>query len=263
MDLGLQNKVFFVAASTKGIGYGIAKALVNEGASVLIGSRSESELKQAVNSLTTINDVKIAGHSFDASNLDSVHSWIEFGIREFGAPDGLVINAGGPPAGKFLDFDESDWQDAFELTLMSAVRMIYMVLPYLRSNGHGSVLSVTSSSVKEPIDNLLLSNVMRSGVTSLMKSLSIEFGPENIRFNNLVPGRIDTERVKHLDEINASRLGITIEEYRKKMFREIPLGRYGTIDEIGRAGAFLLSDAASYINGVTLLVDGGKTKTVW
>ena len=104
---------------------------------------------------------------------------------------------------------------------------------------------------------------MRSGVTSLMKSLSMEFGPENIRFNNLVPGRIDTERVKHLDEVNASKLSITPEEYKNKVSREIPLGRYGTIDEIGRAGAFLLSEAASYINGVTLLVDGGKTKTVW
>jgi len=263
MDLGLKDKAMFVAASSKGIGFGVAKALAEEGADVLIGSRDKGHFDKSVEELDKLGKGRIVGHFLDASDARSIKEWIEFGTAKLGDPDGLLVNAGGPPAGKFLDFYDSDWQNAFELTLMSAERMIKAVLPKMRKKGKGSVLAVTSSSVKEPIESLLLSNVMRSGVTSLMKSLSFEFGPENIRFNNLVPGRIDTKRVKHLDETNSKMLNIPLEEHKKNEMSTIPLRRYGTTDEIGRAGAFLLSDAASYISGVTLLVDGAKTKTVW
>lgn len=263
MDLGLKDKKVFVAASSKGIGYGVAKALAEEDANVLIGSRNKEQMDKSAEELDKLGTGKIVGHFLDASDARSVKEWIEYGIAKLGDPDGLLVNAGGPPAGKFLDFYDSDWQEGFELTLMSAIRMIKGVLPKMREKGKGSILSVTSSSVKEPIESLLLSNVMRSGVTSLMKSLSVEFGPENIRFNNLVPGRIDTDRVKKLDEINSKMLNIPLEEHVKNEKSTIPMRRYGSTDEIGRAGAFLLSDAASYISGVTLLVDGAKTKTVW
>ena len=147
--------------------------------------------------------------------------------------------------------------------MLSSVRMIRAVLPHLRARGGGSILAVTSSSVKEPIDILLLSNVMRSGVVSLLKSLSRELAAEHIRVNNLVPGRILTDRVKSLDAIGAKSAGRSVAEQQAMQEGQIPWGRYGTIEEFGRAGAFLLSEAASYITGETLIVDGGAMKTVW
>jgi len=146
---------------------------------------------------------------------------------------------------------------------MSAVRMIRAVLPTFRRKGSGVILTMTSTSIKEPIDLLLFSNVFRSGVVSLVKTLSVELAPERIRINNLVPGRMDTDRLRELDHVNAERRSITVAEQKKEQERSIPLGRYGTIQEFGAAAAFLLSDQASYITGSTLVVDGGKTKTVW
>ena len=176
---------------------------------------------------------------------------------------GLLINAGGPPKGMFEELDEKAWQDAFELTLMSAVRLIKEVIGPMKQNQGGSILTVTSTAVKEPIDVLLLSNVFRSGVTSLVKSLSADLAKYNIRVNNLIPGRINTERLKTLDTMVAQKKGVTVEEIQAATYQQIALGRYGTIDEFGKAGAFLLSDAASYITGASLVIDGGLTKTVW
>ena len=177
--------------------------------------------------------------------------------------DGLVVNAGGPPTGGFDDFTDQDWQDAFELTLLSSTRMIRAVLPSMRQQGGGSIVTVTSSSVKEPIDILLLSNVMRSGVTSLAKSLSTQLASEKIRVNNLVPGSINTDRLRDSVRVQAEALGISFETRWQGRGGAVPLGRFGEPDEFGRAGAFVLSEAASYITGETLVVDGGAMKTVW
>jgi len=133
----------------------------------------------------------------------------------------------------------------------------------MRRQGSGSILTVTSSSIKEPLDNLLLSNVFRSGVVALVKSLANELAGEGIRVNNIVPGRIDTSRVHAIDTMNAGKKGISLEDERQVQFGEIPLGRYGTIEDMGAAGAFLLSDAAQYITGATLVVDGGKSRAVF
>ncbi|MBT7671399.1 MAG: SDR family oxidoreductase, partial [Proteobacteria bacterium] len=169
----------------------------------------------------------------------------------------------GPPAGLFDDFDDADWASAFELTLLSAVRMIRAVLPSMRAGQSGSIVTVTSSSVKEPIDMLLLSNVMRSGVTSLAKSLSRQLAGEGIRVNNLVPGAINTDRLRGLMETQAARTGEPFKKLWDSRAATVPLGRFGEPDEFGQAGAFLLSDAAAYITGETLIVDGGAMKTVW
>ena len=174
-----------------------------------------------------------------------------------------MVNAGGPPTGGFDDFTDQDWQDAFELTLLSSTRMIRAVLPSMRQQGGGSIVTVTSSSVKEPIDILLLSNVMRSGVTSLAKSLSTQLASEKIRVNNLVPGSINTARLRDNVRVQAEALGISFETRWQGRGGAVPLGRFGEPDEFGRAGAFLLSEAASYITGETLVVDGGAMKTVW
>lgn len=263
MDLGLHGKVAMVAASSKGLGFGIARELAKEGALVSIGARTESEVFDAADQLIEETEAEVLPNVLDASDPDSIAQWVENTANAFGGIDLLVVNAGGPPTGNFDYFSDSDWQAAFELTLMSSVRMIRGALPYMRQAGGGSILTITSVSVKEPIDFLLLSNVMRSGVTSLAKSLSKQLASEHIRVNNLMPGRIDTDRVQSLDFMKAQASEIPINEIKAANEINIPAGRYGTIEEFGRFGAFLLSDAASYITGQTIAVDGGSINTVW
>ena len=263
MELKLKGKVAMVAASSKGLGYGIAQALAQEGASISIGSRTKEDIKIAAKKLSKKTGVPVLGSVLDSSNPISIKQWTDETLKEFGGVDKLVVNAGGPPPGKFEDFTDEDWQSAFDLNLFSAVRMIREALPLMRKRGGGSILTVTSMSVKEPIDVLILSNVMRSGVTSLVKILSIQLAQDNIRLNNLMPGRINTDRIRSLDALNSEKQKITIEQIKAASHAQIPLGRYGTIEEFGRTGAFLLSDAASYITGSSLAVDGGALKTVW
>jgi len=263
MDLHLQNKVIMIAAASQGIGYGIAEAVAREGARVSIASRSRDKIEQAANTLNSEFGVDTRGYVCDATDAPAIQQWVDTTLKDFGGVDGLVINAGGPPPGGFNNFDDNDWYAACDRTLMSAVRMIRGVLPVMKQQGSGSILALTSSSIKEPIDNLLLSNVFRSGVVSLVKTLSNELAGDGIRVNNLVPGRIETERVQTVDKMNADKKGISCEEEQQQQWATIPLGRYGNIRDMGRAGAFLLSDAAAYINGATLVVDGGKTKAVF
>ena len=263
MDLNVTDKVFMVAAASKGLGYGIALELAKNGATVCIASRTKNEIEQTAKKLHHETGAKVHASVFDASDKDSIQNWISEVNEKFGRIDGLAVNAGGPPPGNFDDFSDSDWKAAFNLTLMSAVRLIRGVLPAMRKTGEGAILTVTSLSVKEPIDGLLLSNVFRSGVTSLVKSLANELANDQIRINNLMPGRFDTDRLKSLDKNTAKKTGSSVEEIRKKNESKIPVGRYGTVEEFGKAGAFLLSPVASYITGVSLAVDGGVLKTVW
>ncbi len=263
MDLGIRSKVFLIAGASRGLGYGIASVLAEEGALVSLGARDPESVRDAAAKLTKETGSTVRGYSFDAKDGASIQRWVEHSLADFGQIDGLLVNAGGPPIGFFDDFGDGDWQSAFELTLMSSVRMIRAVLPSLRKQGGGSIVTLTSSSVKEPIDNLLLSNVMRSGVVSLAKSLSRQLADENIRVNNLVPGSMYTDRLKSLVAARAGSTGASEEAVMQDQQAAIPLGRYGTIRDFGNAGAFLLSDAASYITGETLIVDGGSMKTVW
>lgn len=263
MDLNLNDRVFFVAGSSRGLGHGVARALAAEGADLWMGSRTRSDIEDAAGRLTEEFGTEATAAPLDASDPQSIDAWISAGLDHFGRVDGLLVNAGGPPAGAFDDFEDDAWRNAFELTLMSAVRMIRGVLPSMRNRGRGSIAAVTSTSFKEPYDHLLLSNVMRSGVVSLVKSLSHDLAREGIRVNNLVPGRMDTDRVVELDSRAASRRGIDLEQQRARQEESLPMGRYGTTEEFGRVAAFILSDAASYVTGATILVDGGKTRTVW
>lgn len=263
MDLGLRNKVILVAASSKGLGFGIAKVLAAEGAKLSLASRSPSGIRAAASQLQTEYGSESRSYVFDATDSHSIDQWVSSSRADFGRIDGLVVNAGGPPSGTFESFGDSEWQKAFELTLLSAVRMFRAVLPEMKQNGCGSILTITSSSIKEPIPGLILSNVFRAGVVSLVKTLATELAPHGIRINNIVPGRINTERVQALDKTWSEQLGESLERYKKEQQRSIPLGRYGTVDEFGAAGAFLLSDRSSYITGTTLVVDGGKMRTVW
>ncbi len=263
MDLGLKDKVIMVAASSKGLGFGIAAAVAREGARVSLASRTAKDIEQAAATLNDQFGAEARGYTFDAKDAASIQRWCAATLHDFGTLDGLVVNAGGPPAGTFDELDDDAWTQAFHLTLLSAVRMIRAVLPTMKERGSGVILTVTSSSFKEPNDLLLLSNVFRSGVVSLVKTLSRDLAPHGIRINNLVPGRIDTDRVRSLDQIAAKRRGISATQQQSTQQQAIPLGRYGTIHEFGAAAAFLLSDAASYSTGSTMIVDGGKTRTVW
>jgi len=175
----------------------------------------------------------------------------------------MLVKAGGAPPGRFVDFPNEVWRAAFEMNLMSVVRMIRGVISSMHSCGGGSNLTVTSSSERKPINVLILLNVMRYVVTSLVKSLSLKLAPMKIRVNNLMPGWIDTNRVRTIDESQARAAGISVEERKAKSQATIPLQRYGTIEDFGKMGAFLLSHAGSYITGSSFAVDGGSLKTVW
>ncbi len=264
MDLGLKDKVVMVAASSKGLGLGIAREAAREGAILSMGSRNQKSLKAAAENIQKeIPGARILISQLDVSDGKSIEKWIQHTLKELGTIDCLVVNGGGPPPGTFDEIDDSTWEEGFENTLMSAVRLIRGVLPEMRRKKSGSILTITSSSVKEPIDSLILSNVFRSGVTSLVKSLSFQVASDHIRINNLVPGFFDTDRLKELDQRNSREWRISMENVRRINFDKIPMGRYGDPEEFGKAAVFLLSGAASYVTGETFIIDGGKMRTVW
>lgn len=260
MDLGLKDKIALVAASSKGLGYGVAKALAANGAKVSLCSRSADAVVAAAQTLAADYGVEALATSCDLRRPADIQVWVDKTVAAWGKIDCLLVNAGGPPAKVFKELSDADWQAAFELTLMSSVRMIRLALPHMTAGG--SILTVTSSSIKEPIPRLGLSTVMRAGVMGLVKTLADELAADGIRVNNLVPGRIDTDRVAQLDANTSDKLGISVEEVKRRSLAAIPLGRYGHIDDFGSAGAFLLSPAASYITGATLRVDGGAMRSI-
>lgn len=263
MELNLKDKVIMVAAASKGMGYAIARQCALEGARVSMASRSKDQIESAAEKIFKETGRSVSPFVFDAADGKSIEQWTQDTLKTYGKINGLLVNAGGPPTGMFHDFADADWQAAFNLTLMSAVRMIRAVIPSMKQQGGGAILTITSSSVKEPIDVLILSNVMRSGVTSLVKSLSQQLAADKIRVNNIIPGFINTQRLFSLDEQAAEKLEITYEQRREQIESTIPWQRYGEPEEFAKAAAFLLSEAASYITGVSLAVDGGRMKTVW
>lgn len=260
MDLGLNERVYLVAASSKGLGLGVARALATDGARVSLCSRTAHEVEATAQQLTAQFQVPTLATACDVAHPSEIIHWVERTMSEWGRVDGLLVNAGGPPAKAFKEISDDDWQSAFELTLMSSIRMIRATLPYLTRGG--AILTVTSASVIEPIERLGMSTVMRAGVAGLVKTLADELAPDGIRVNNLIPGRIDTDRVAFLDQQRAQRMNISFEEARAQSLKSIPLGTLGTVDEFGRAGAFLLSPAASYITGASLRVDGGMLRSI-
>jgi 3-oxoacyl-[acyl-carrier protein] reductase len=262
MDLGLTNKIAMVGGASKGLGYAVARALAADGAHLSIASRDPQAIQSAADALTRETGARVLAVAADLSQADAIERWHRDTVSRFGGIDLLFANTGGPPAGTALGFDDGAWQAAFDLLLMSVVRTVRLVVPSLRARGGGAILVGTSSTVKEPFPNLALSNVMRAGVTALVKTLSGELAADRIRVNTLLPGRIATDRLNYLDEANAKKAGITADEQRERARATIPIGRYGDPDEFGRAGAFLLSDAASYITGAALQVDGGLIQSL-
>jgi 3-oxoacyl-[acyl-carrier protein] reductase len=262
MNLGLTNKVAMVAGASRGLGYAVARALAEEGAQVSIGSRDAAAIEAAGRRIEEETGARVLAVATDVSSAQAIEQWHQKTIGRFGGIDLLFTNSGGPPPGSTLAFDDAAWQKAFELLLMSAVRMIRLAAPSMAARGGGSIILPTSSSVKEPIANLALSNILRASVAALSKTLANELVGQKIRVNHLIPGRINTDRLKELDEANSKRLGVSVEEQQKKMMQTIPMSRYGDPREFANAAVFLFSDAAAYITGATLQVDGGQMKSV-
>src|SRR2546427_7731616 len=227
MHLGLNRKVAMVAGASRGLGLGVARALAAEGVTVSMASRDAAKVEAAAASIAEETKADVLGVAADVRSAEAIELWFETTKQRFGGVDLLFTNSGGPPAGTALSFDDAAWQSAFELLLQSAIRMIRLAVPSMALRGAGSIVIPTSASVKEPIPNLALSNVLRASVAALAKTLAVELAPQHIRVNHLIPGRIATDRVRELDEINSKKLGITVEEQQKRAASAIPLGRYG------------------------------------
>jgi 3-oxoacyl-[acyl-carrier protein] reductase len=245
MDLDLIDRTFLVTAASRGLGFSVAKSLANEGAEVIICGRNEESLKKAVSELGKLAQYQIA----DLSKQDDIKQMMKNIGSQIVRLDGLFVNAGGPPPGTFSALSDEDWKKAFDLTLMSAVWLTRETIPFLKMSDSPSILYSTSISVKQPINNLLLSNAIRPAVIGLMRTLATELAPEYIRVNAVCPGYIYTERVKEL--MSAS------ESAEESINAQIPLSRMGKPEEFGPVCAFLLSPVSSYIHGTLLLVDGG------
>ncbi|XID92412.1 SDR family oxidoreductase [Paenibacillaceae bacterium WGS1546] len=260
MDLMLKGKSVFVAAASKGLGRAIALQYAKEGAKVTIASRSLERLAEARDEIKAATGVEAALLRMDASSGEDVANAIRTAAAAADGLDVLVTNAGGPRGGVFADMADADWQAGFELNLLGTIRMIREALPFMKAAGGGRIVNLTSISIKQPIDGLILSNVFRAGVNALTKSLASELAKDGILVNTVAPGRIGTDRIAELDVKKAADQGLPVEEIRAEAERAIPLGRAGTPEEFARYAVFLGSFANSYVTGQSLLVDGGMVK---
>ncbi len=260
MDLGLKGKVVLVAGSSRGLGYATALQFAKEGARVVVNSRSAEGAEKAAAQIKAQTGAEVIGIAGDVTSPKAAESLVHRAVDAFGGLDILITNAGGPPPGPFEAHDDAAWHKAVEANLMSHVRLIRCALPYLRKTASPSVLTITSSSVKQPIRNLVLSNSVRAATVGLTKTLSIELAAEGIRFNSILPGWTETERVTQLLGDRAKTNNTSVEQEAEKLAAEIPLGRIADPQEFANAAVFLASPAASYITGVMLTVDGGTYK---
>jgi 3-oxoacyl-[acyl-carrier protein] reductase len=260
MDLHLTDKPVLVCASSAGLGKAAALEFAREGASVMLCGRRETELQHGVTEILAATGRRAAYTVADLTKSDDVARVVDATVAAFGGVYALVNNGGGPPAGTFDTFDDAAWQSAFELTLLSYIRTTRAVLPHMRAAGGGRIVNFTSSSVKSPIDNLILSNTFRMGVLGMTKTLAAEVGKDGILANVLSPGRIQTDRITQLDTIRATKAGTTPDAIRTETAKTIPLGRYGDPVELAKLTVFLASPANTYITGQTMLVDGGMVK---
>lgn len=260
MDLGLRGKAAAVMAGSEGIGLACARALAREGADVAICARREDVLRSSAKALADETGAHVHPIVADLAQARDVERFVNAASADMRGLDVLVVNAGGPPAGYFEDITEEQWRTTYELTLMSTVRAVRAALPHFRAEGGGSVVAIQSTSVKNPIDNLVLSNAVRSAVIGLFKTLAGQYAKENVRFNVVLPGAIATERQTELSQHKADSEGVTLDEVLAKRARSIPLGRLGEPLEVGEVVAWLASERASYVTGTVLQVDGGMVK---
>lgn len=263
MDLGLIDKVVIVSGSSRGLGFATARLFALEGAKVIINGRDADRINMVAKELSAESGRNVIGIATDVSNFEGCSKLIEAAHTHFGGLDILVTNAGGPPAGTIESLTDETWEKAYGLTLMSNVWLIRAALPHLRTSSCASVVTITSLSVKQPIKNLLISNTLRAGVLGLTKTLALELGEEGIRFNSILPGWTQTERVTELMAARAATNGTSIEDEIRIQAAESPFKRMATPDEFASATVFIASPRAAYITGVNLSVDGGMIKSTF
>jgi 3-oxoacyl-[acyl-carrier protein] reductase len=262
MDLGLKGKVAIVAAASKGMGKASAMGLAAEGARVTMCARTEADLIVAANEIREKTEAEVLALPADVTRLADIQRVVAKTVEAFGGVDILVANAGGPPPGGFDQMTDADWQAAFELNLLSTIRFIREVLPHMRKKRWGRILNIQSSSVKQPIAGLILSNGIRPGVAGMSKTLAAELGKDNILINTVCPGRILTDRLRSHMGGRAKQAGKTFEEYLPQVTADIPLGRVGSPEEFANMVVFLASERASYVTCATIQVDGGLIRSI-
>lgn len=262
MDLGLKGRVAIVAAASKGLGRAVAEELAREGAEVAICARTTSDLEKAAEKIRKETGRKVFHQAFDVTRQEAVRDFVDAVEKKFGHVDICVTNAGGPPSKKFLDISVEEWRTAVDLTLLSAVYFAREALPRMQRRKWGRLLTITSVSVKQPIDGLLLSNSIRAAVTGLVRTLANEFGADGITVNNVCPGYTLTERLDELAAAQAKQTGVAREKIFERWSSQIPLGRLGKPEEFAALVTFLASERASYINGASIAVDGGWVKSL-
>jgi 3-oxoacyl-[acyl-carrier protein] reductase len=260
MDLGLKDSKVLVTAGSRGLGAATARQFALEGAHVAICGRDEVQLKKTATEIKQESGLEIHSFVADVSQPADVQRLVDEAAAALGGLDVLVTNAGGPPQGKFEDLVASQWDAAVQLTLLSAVNLARAALPYLKQSNRAAILTITSSSVRQPIADLILSNSIRLAVIGLTKSLANEYGPLGIRVNSILPGSIHTDRIERIVADRMAKNKTTREQEFERLAANIPLGRIGQAAEFASAAVFLCSPAAAFITGVMLPVDGGTAQ---
>ena len=262
MDLGLKGKVALVAASSRGLGRAVAEELGAEGASLVLCARNAQALAETKESIVRNSAAEVLAVPADVANVRDVKRVVDSGVERFGQIDILVTNAGGPPAGKFESLTPEQWEQSVRLTLFSVIELTCHVLPGMKERGWGRILNITSIAVKQPVENLMLSNSLRAGVTGFTRTLANEVAPAGVTVNNIMPGYTRTERVEELAVMMADKQGISPAEFKARWEQEIPMKRLGEPREFAALAAFLVSERASYITGTSIQVDGGWIRSL-
>ncbi|MBI2856007.1 MAG: SDR family oxidoreductase [Chloroflexi bacterium] len=262
MDLGLQGKVAIVGASSRGLGKASALALAQEGAQVVICARNREPLEQAKEEISRLTSSPVHSVVMDMSRHGDIDILVKETVDRFGGVDIVVNNAGGPPGGRPLDMTEEQWNHAIEQNFLSAVRLSTGAIPYMQHKRWGRIINILSVSVKQPLENLVLSNSVRMAVVGFAKTLADEVGRYNITVNNVLPGSILTDRIRSLNQALAEREGKSPEDVLEDRARAIPMRRIGQPEELASLVAFLASERASYISGASIQVDGGALRAM-
>ncbi len=260
MELGLRNKVALVAASSQGLGRAIAESLSEEGASVVICARNKKILAAAAKEISAKTGGEVIAVPADVSKTKDIERLVRAVVRKFGTIHILVNNAGGPPVETFDRLSDDQWAKGVELTMMSTIRLTRSVIPFMQKQQWGRIITVNSIAGKQPIPELVISSTLRPGLIGLMKVLASQHAKDGILINTVCPGFVMTNRQKEISSVRSAKADISVEEYMKVQSKEIPLGRYGTPQEIGDVVAFLASTRAGFLTGATLSVDGGMMK---